>query len=86
MTLEDGVIAAQRLCDRVREKKFVANGERLGITASFGVAEVASVSEIDDAIHKADLAAFRAKRNGRDRVYSYDPEQDSDAPHQQAAE
>ncbi|WP_299843042.1 GGDEF domain-containing protein [uncultured Roseovarius sp.] len=86
VSLEDGVLAAQRLCDRVREKKFMANGQRLHITASFGVAEVETVSEVDDAIHKADLAAFRAKRNGRDKVYSYDPELDSDAPHSQAAE
>lgn len=86
VTLEDGIVAAQRLCDRVREKKFLANRERLSITASFGVADVMSASKIDDAIHRADLAAFRAKRNGRDRVYSYDPKLDSNAPHSQAAE
>ncbi len=83
-TPEEGLLAAQRLCDRVREKRFVAEGRQLRITASFGVAEVTSISEIDDAIHRADLAAFRAKRDGRDRVCVYDPELDSNSQINQA--
>ena len=84
--LTDGVTAAQRLCDRVREKSFAANGEQLRITASFGVAEVTSISEIDAAIHNADLAAFRAKRDGRDCVRQYNPDLDIGEHAQAAAE
>ena len=85
-SVEKGVNVAQRLCDRVRSKNFVAEGNQLKITASFGVAKVTSLNHIDDAIHRADLAAYRAKRQGRDQVCEYDPELDSDRRSQHAAE
>ncbi len=78
MSLEDGVVTAQRLCDQVRKKVFIAEGQQMRLTASFGVAEASSISEVDYAIHQADLAAYRAKRDGRDRVYTYNPELDKD--------
>lgn len=84
--LEAGVAVAQRLCDRVRAKTFVVNGEQLHLTASFGVTEVTSIRDIDCAIHNADLAAFRAKRDGRDLVRQYDPRLDTGGAAQQAAE
>ena len=46
------------------------------ITASFGVAEVDSIERIDEAINKADLASYRAKREGRNRVCQFDPARD----------
>ena len=37
-------------------------------TASFGVAELTDDMSLDEAIHRADAALYRAKRNGRNRV------------------
>lgn len=66
--LEDGRATAQRLCDRVREKPLMLDGRKVHITASFGIARVAPTRGIDDAIHRADLALYRAKTSGRNRV------------------
>jgi diguanylate cyclase (GGDEF)-like protein len=39
------------------------------VTASFGVAEhVRGARQLDDALLRADVALYRAKRNGRNRI------------------
>ena len=70
--LDEGIATAQRLCDCVRDKKIFTEGHELRLTASFGVAGMTSVSQVETAFQKADLAAYRAKREGRDRVFAYD--------------
>lgn len=82
---EEGIATAQRLCDCVRAKRIYADGHELGITASFGVVAMSSVSEIEEAFQKADLAAYRAKREGRDRVCLYDPKRDGEVTGAQVA-
>ncbi len=86
ITLSEGVKAANRLCTRVREANFVADGKKIHLTASFGVAALTSVTKVDDAFHKADLAVYRAKGSGRDQVCCYDPDVDDGVATQQAAE
>ncbi|WP_306115161.1 MULTISPECIES: GGDEF domain-containing protein [unclassified Roseovarius] len=82
---DEGVATAQRLCDCVRAKKIYADGHELKITASFGVAAMTSVSQVEEAFQKADLAAYRAKREGRDQVCLYDPEKDGEVVTPQVA-
>lgn len=82
---EEGIATAQRLCDRVRDKKIYADGQELSLTASFGVVAMSSVSQIEEAFQKADLAAYRAKRDGRDQVCLYDPELDGEVTGAQVA-
>ena len=83
LQLDEAIETAQRLCNCVRDRTFMAEGHRLRITASFGVAESAGPGDIDTALHRADLASYRAKRDGRDRVYCFDPALDTGAVEKQ---
>jgi diguanylate cyclase (GGDEF)-like protein len=74
----DAIAAAHRICSKVRGQLIKVDGDEIQITASFGVAEVTSIDQIDKALHWADLATFRAKREGRDQVCVYDPVHDID--------
>ena len=83
---EEGTAAAKRLCQRVREKPLDLNGQTVHLTASFGVTQLDDISQIDEAIHRADIAVYRAKQSGRDQVCVYDPDIDSQPAVQTAAE
>ncbi|VAW02639.1 diguanylate cyclase (GGDEF domain) [hydrothermal vent metagenome] len=76
--IADAVVVAHRICAKVRGQLINIKGDEIQITASFGVAEVTSIDQIDKALHWADLATFRAKREGRDQVCAYDPVRDPD--------
>jgi len=84
--IADAIAAAHRICSKVRGKLIKIAGDEIQMTASFGVAEVSSITHIDKALHCADLATFRAKREGRDQVCAYDPAQDLDMAAITAAE
>jgi len=66
--LGDGARVARRLCDRLREKKVLIDGDHVTVTASFGVAKLDGPDAIDAAIARADKALYEAKNAGRDRV------------------
>ena len=66
--LEDGMLVAERLCDRLRDRPVKVEDEDIPVTASFGVANVRDPSDIDAAIASADAALYNAKRAGRDCV------------------
>ncbi len=76
--ISDAIAAAHRICAKVRGQLIRIDADEIQITASFGVAEVSSIDQIDKALHWADLATFRAKRKGRDQVCAYDPAIDMD--------
>ena len=71
-----GMEAARALAERLRaaishEPLTLADGHILRVTASFGVAVAHGPNAaLDDLFHAADLALYRAKRNGRNRVES----------------
>ena len=75
----DGRIAANRLCNRVRERPIVVEGTPLRVTASFGVAGFGDPAGIERAIHAADRALYRAKAEGRNRVCLFDAAKDMGA-------
>lgn len=77
---ENGLVTAERLRKRVRRRPMKVGNHEIGLTASFGVAEVMRPSEMDVALHRADLAAYRAKREGRDRACIFDPRLDVELP------
>ena len=58
-----GDVLAERLRDAVAEI-----GQRSGVTASIGVAEVQPGDDVEDLMHRADAAMYRSKKDGGDRV------------------
>jgi diguanylate cyclase (GGDEF)-like protein len=77
-TLENGCIVANRIADLVRGIDLELEGTRVKVTASFGIAstESTTIKQADDLVKAADQALYRAKRNGRDRIETYDPQLD----------
>jgi diguanylate cyclase (GGDEF)-like protein len=64
--LDEAVAVAER-CRR----SISAAGDLPEVTASFGVAEIRSIDTLTDAVRRADLALYEAKRTGRDRVVAW---------------
>ncbi|WP_147251810.1 diguanylate cyclase [Blastococcus sp. TF02-8] len=63
--------SAAQLAERLREAVATA-GARHGVTASVGVAEIAPGDDIEDLMHRADVAMYQAKTGGGDRVRAVD--------------
>jgi len=63
-------MVAQRLCDQVRQSIVFSDMRKPlpHITASFGVATLASEQDAEALISVADAALYRAKEAGRDRI------------------
>ncbi|WP_245827474.1 GGDEF domain-containing protein [Roseovarius gaetbuli] len=76
-SLSDGLIAAERLGRRVRQKPVFVDQKALSLTASFGVAVLPPGGNAEAAIQQADRALYHAKHEGRDRAYVYDPARDA---------
>jgi diguanylate cyclase (GGDEF)-like protein len=71
VTLAEGKVLAQRICDLFAASRWQAQGIDRGITVSFGVATVmAEDRSIHDAIARADRALYLAKAAGRNQVAS----------------
>jgi len=66
--LEDGIEAMTRLQRELTKRFFLAGTEKVLITFSAGVAQLADVETGPDAIKRADQAMYLAKRAGKNRV------------------
>jgi diguanylate cyclase (GGDEF)-like protein len=67
---------AQRVVDVLAEP-FEAGGQRVACGASVGAARIGiDAKTVKDLLHKADVAMYRAKSNGRSRFSFYDAELD----------
>lgn len=71
--LEGAREAAEKLRKRIEEHVFIADGQEVGLTASFGVAEL-SVSPVMHCYRSVDHALYRAKQLGRNRVEVMEPD------------
>lgn len=77
--LEDARRLADRLRDALDASSFVTErGETITLAASFGLASTDPESQktLDELIREADLAMFRAKRSGRNRIRRFVGEHD----------
>jgi diguanylate cyclase (GGDEF)-like protein len=52
----------------LRQSSLLYEGEDLAVRASYGVAALHAGQDIDHCVHRADLALYQAKANGRDTV------------------
>lgn len=68
--------AAYRIADTVAARAFEVEGKELEVTVSVGVADLGMLVEpkADALVEASDAALYVAKRNGKNRVEIYDPE------------
>ena len=66
--LDRGIEAMTRLQRELTTRVFLAGTEKIMMTFSAGVAQLAPAESVDDAIKRADQAMYRAKRAGKNRV------------------
>lgn len=68
-TLEAAVMLAQRIRHTLAESDLLAGfADAWRVTASIGVAEVSTQEDMETWMARADMALYRAKQQGRDRV------------------
>lgn len=65
---DNAVILAEKIRETLKQHPIMLDGERIAVSASFGVCEVNADVELDRALSLADKALYRAKELGRNRV------------------
>ena len=72
--LEGALVAAQKILQTVREADLQAEGKKVTLTVSIGVATVgADDKALDAVLHRSDMALYAAKRQGKNRVVADEP-------------
>jgi diguanylate cyclase (GGDEF)-like protein len=72
---EHARMAAERIRTAIHNTSFDMKGNRISTTVSVGIASFPeSVGEPEDVLEKADIALYKSKQSGRDRVTYYDSE------------
>ncbi len=66
-------IVAERIRSAVADKPFAIAEQSLTVNISLGIAGISPESNLTETINLADQALYRAKKNGRNRVESYQP-------------
>jgi|HubBroStandDraft_2_1064218.scaffolds.fasta_scaffold62216_2 diguanylate cyclase (GGDEF)-like protein len=73
--LDGASIAAERLRETIASMAMVSNGDRIGVTASFGIAALSRADrDWKEMVARADVALYRAKQEGRNRCICHQPE------------
>jgi diguanylate cyclase (GGDEF)-like protein/PAS domain S-box-containing protein len=76
----DAQAAAGRLVEAIGQREYYVGGARVGISVSIGLAFVGEHGEsASDLLARADIAMYRAKDTGRNRVHVYDAGLDAEA-------
>ncbi len=73
--LDGAAIAAERLRETIAGMAIVSNGDRISVTASFGIAGLSRAdSDWKEMLGRADVALYRAKEEGRNRCVCHQPD------------
>lgn len=72
MDLSDASIALERVREKLASTVIEHQGEKLSITASFGVTQLCRHCDINGSLKRADVALYRAKDLGRNRTVCVD--------------
>lgn len=68
---DDAIRCAERLRQCLKDLHFAEYSPGLRVTASFGVTNAQGGDGVDDIVKRCDLALYRAKSEGRDRVVAH---------------
>ncbi|MCL4432909.1 MAG: GGDEF domain-containing protein [Epsilonproteobacteria bacterium] len=66
--LEGATLVATRLLNLTRQNKPLYQNEQIGVTLSIGLTPVRDDDTLDTLIHRSDVALYRAKKSGKDRL------------------
>lgn len=70
--LEDASLVAERIRKAIEEKIFIAYDEKIDITISIGISCYPDDGKtVEELLDKADLALYRAKQEGRNKVIAF---------------
>ncbi len=79
VTAESAAVIAGKLCEQIRESRFLLDGVEVRTSLSIGVAEVLAGDSEEDLLKRADTALYRVKHSGRNGVaVAEGPEQGPD--------
>lgn len=67
-SIDTAIGVAERIRVRILENKVLYGSKPISITASFGIALWDRHCDLDELIHRADLALYEAKNKGRNQV------------------
>lgn len=66
---KEALVVADRIRSRIQNEKLVIKGKKIaGITVSLGIAEYQRNEEIEQFVHRADLAMYKSKGRGGNKV------------------
>jgi diguanylate cyclase (GGDEF)-like protein len=68
---ETALEIAERMRRKLASTPIEVSGRQICVTASIGVADYSGSKERDFLLHRADMAMYKAKANGRNRVVGY---------------
>ncbi|MCI0333371.1 MAG: GGDEF domain-containing protein [Planctomycetes bacterium] len=71
-SLEQAGHVAEKICDAVAAGTVDYNGQKVAVTVSGGLAEIAPPDTADSIIQRADAALYAAKASGRNRTCTHD--------------
>jgi diguanylate cyclase (GGDEF)-like protein len=66
--LEGATLVANRLLNLSRQNKPLYQNEQISVTLSIGLTAIRDDDTIDTLIHRSDIALYRAKKTGKDRL------------------
>lgn len=66
--LEGATLVASRLLNLTRQNKPLYQNEQISVTFSIGLTPVRDDDTLDSLIHRSDVALYRAKKAGKDRL------------------
>lgn len=70
---KDAIDVAEKIRKAIENKKFIFRDQEYYGTLSLGIVEYSAEKAKEELIEKADKALYKAKRDGKNRAYIYDP-------------